>query len=133
MSVNKVILLGNVGQDPIVKQFSYNKGGQFQLATSETYTSKNGEKVTTTEWTNISVWGPLAEIVEKYVHKGSKLYLEGKLQSRKWTDQNNVERTITEVVAQSIQLLDSKQSDTANKVREAITEEADDPTNDLPF
>ena len=145
MSVNKVTLIGNVGQDPIVKQFSSgSKGGQFSLATSDSYTSRSGEKVTNTEWHNISVWGPLADIVEKYIHKGSKIYLEGRLQTRKWTDQNDIERSITEVIASSIQMLDKKQSDTTEQVRDAIRNQAGDssqpqydqsdtPTDDFPF
>ena len=82
MSVNKVILVGNVGRDPEIKHLD--KGvavAKFSLATTENYTSKTGEKVSTTEWHNIVAWRGLAEIVEKYVKKGSQLYIEGRIRT----------------------------------------------------
>ena len=92
MSVNKVILLGNVGKDPDVR---YPQQGQcmasFTLATSERYSTANGP-AERTEWHNIVVWGKQAEIVEKYVRKGTKLYIEGKLRTRQWEDRNAIKR-----------------------------------------
>lgn len=111
MSVNRVILLGFVGQDPMVKVFESNtKGANFSLATSKIYISNN-EKVTKTEWHNVSAYGNLADVVEKYIHKGSRLYIEGELQTRKWTDSNNIDRYITEVIANSIVFLDNKENE----------------------
>ncbi|EDL8065291.1 hypothetical protein CTA21_24560 [Salmonella enterica] len=105
--VNKVILLGNVGQDPELR--TMNNGDQvanLTLATSEVWNDKNtGEKKEQTEWHRITFWRKAAEIVGKYVTKGSKLYVEGKLQTRKWTDQQGVERYTTEVVCEELQLM----------------------------
>lgn len=105
MSVNKAILIGNVGKDPEVRHLSDTKVANFTLATSESYTSKSGEKVTTTEWHNIVVWRGLAEVVEKYVSKGSKLYVEGKIFTRSWDDKDGVKRYKTEIQADTIQIL----------------------------
>ena len=94
--VNKVILIGNVGADPDVK---YLEGGvavaRFSLATSEVYNNKNGERVTQTEWHNIVLWRNLAQIAEKYVRKGMMLYIEGRIRTRSWDDQNGVKRYTT--------------------------------------
>lgn len=100
-SVNKVILVGNVGQDPEVRQFQ--NGGQvcsFSLATSENWKDKNtGEKREKTEWHRISIFNEgLVRVVQSYVKKGSKLYIEGQLETRKWQDQNGVDKYTTEVV-----------------------------------
>lgn len=96
--VNKVILIGNVGADPDVK---YLEGGiaiaRFSLATSEVYNNKNGERVTQTEWHNIVLWRNLAQIAEKYVRKGMMLYIEGRIRTRSWDDQNGVKRYTTEI------------------------------------
>lgn len=110
MSVNKVILLGNVGKDPDIR---YPQQGQcvasFPLATSERYDSPTGA-TERTEWHNIVVWGKQAEIVEKYVRKGTKLYVEGKLRTRMWEDRNAIKRYITEVYADTFELLGSRSS-----------------------
>lgn len=101
--VNKVILLGNVGKDPVIKALSSgDKVASFSIATSETWKDKGtGEKREKTEWSNIVIYNEgLIGIVEKYVKKGSKLYIEGALQTRKWTDQSGVEKYTTEVVLQ---------------------------------
>ncbi|MEO0551108.1 MAG: single-stranded DNA-binding protein [Pseudomonadota bacterium] len=100
-SVNKVILVGNVGQDPEVRQFQ--NGGQvcsFSLATSENWKDKNtGERREKTEWHRISIFNEgLVRVVQNYVKKGSKLYIEGQLETRKWQDQNGVDKYTTEVV-----------------------------------
>ncbi|MFT6333144.1 MAG: single-strand DNA-binding protein [Lentimonas sp.] len=117
MSVNKVILVGNLGQDPEIK--STNDGRElatFSLATSEFWKDKNtGEKRDKTEWHRIVVFSQgLVGIIKNYVKKGSKIYIEGQLQTRKWTDNSGVEKYTTEIVLQnfnsSLQLLDSKNS-----------------------
>lgn len=106
MSVNKVILVGNVGKDPEVR---YLEGGtavcSFPLATSETYRNRDGDRVTTTEWHNVVLWRGLAEIAEKYVRKGSQLYIEGKIRTRSWDDRDGNKRYTTEVIADTMQML----------------------------
>ena len=109
MSLNKVILIGNVGKDPEVKYVGTDKVANFTLATTETWKDRNGEKKENTEWHNIVVWRNSADVVEKYVKKGSQLYVEGKLTTRKWTDQSGNVRYTTEIQAQSIQLLGRKE------------------------
>lgn len=114
-SVNKVILVGNLGKDPEVRS---TQNGQkivnFTLATSETWRDRqSGERREKTEWHRVAVFNPnLAEIAERYLRKGSKVYVEGQLQTRKWTDQNGQERYTTEVVLQQFRgdltLLDSR-------------------------
>lgn len=107
MSVNKVILLGRVGKDPNVR---YPQPGQpiasFSLATSERYSAGNGtESTERTEWHNVVTWGRNAEIVERYVKKGSLVYVEGKLRTRVWEDQNQIKRYVTEVYVDNLELL----------------------------
>lgn len=108
--VNKVILIGNVGADPEVR---YLDGGvavaNLRLATTESYKNKNGEKVDQTEWHNIVLWRGLAEIVEKYVKKGMRLYIEGRIRTRSWDDQNGVKRYTTEIYADNMQMLSNRQ------------------------
>ena len=106
MSVNKVFLIGNVGKDPEVRHIDSGVAvANFPLATSETYTAKNGEKVTATEWHNIVVWRGLAEIVEKYVKKGRQLFIEGRIRTRSYDDKDGKKRYITEIYADTLQLL----------------------------
>jgi len=114
--INKAIILGNLGKDPEVRTFSDgNKVCNFSVATSESWKDKqSGEKKEKTEWHNISIHGPLADIAERYLKKGSKVYLEGKLQTRKWQDQSGNDRYSTDVVLQGfgakMEMLDSKPS-----------------------
>ncbi len=111
MSVNKVILVGNVGKDPEMKYFDNDVAkANFSLATSERgYTTSGGTQVPErTEWHNIVCWRGLAQIAEKFVKKGTLLYVEGKIRSRSYDDQNGVKRYITEVVADNIELLSRK-------------------------
>jgi single-strand DNA-binding protein len=106
MSVNKVILIGNVGKDPEVRYLDNNLPiCKLSLATSEVYKNKAGEKVTTTEWHNVILWRGLAEIAEKYVKKGSQVYIEGRLRTRSYDDKDKVKRYTTEIVADVMQLL----------------------------
>ena len=102
-SVNKVILVGNLGRDPEIRTMqNRNKVANLSLATSERWFDKQtGERREKTEWHRVVIFNEkLIEVVEQYVHKGSKLYLEGQLQTRKWTDQSGVEKYSTEVVLQ---------------------------------
>jgi len=108
MYVNKVILVGNAGRDPEVRYVDQNTPvANFTLATTERgYTTQNGTTVPErTEWHNIVVWRGLAKVVESYVRKGSSLYIEGKIKTRNWTDQNGVVRYTTEIFADDLQLL----------------------------
>ena len=112
MSVNKVILLGHVGQVQI-KSFDGQNGPRkcatFSLATSERYKDRNGNLVNNTEWHNIVSWNH-AELCEKYVTKGTQLYLEGKLRTRSWEDKDGNTRYVTEIMADVLQLLGKKES-----------------------
>ena len=107
--VNKVILVGVLGKDPETKTFA--NGGsltQFSIATSETWTDKNtGERKEQTEWHNIVLQNRLGEIAQQYLKKGSKVYIEGSLNTRKWTDQNGQERYTTQIKGSQLQMLDS--------------------------
>ena len=108
--VNKAIIIGRLGNDP---EMRYMPNGEpvanISIATSETWNDKNtGEKREKTEWHRVTAYRRAAEIIGQYTRKGSKLYVEGKLQTRKWTDNNGVDRYTTEIIADSVQLLDSR-------------------------
>lgn len=108
MSLNKVMLIGNVGKEPEVRYVEQGVAvGSFSMATTErAYTLQNGTQVPErTEWHNIVVWRRLAETVEKYVHKGDKLYVEGQLRTRSYDDRNGVKRYVTEVWADNLEML----------------------------
>ena len=110
MSLNKVMLIGNVGAEPEVRYVEQGVPvASLRLATTERgYTLQNGTQVPErTEWHNIVVWRRLAEIVEKYVHKGDKLYIEGQLRTRTWDDRNGVKRYTTEIWAENMEMLSS--------------------------
>ena len=132
--VNKVILIGNVGADPDVK---YLEGGiaiaRFSLATSEVYNNKNGERVTQTEWHNIVLWRNLAQIAEKYVRKGMMLYIEGRIRTRSWDDQNGVKRYTTEIYGDNLQMLSRKQDNGETHMPQAPDLSGSDDSDDLPF
>ncbi len=108
--INKVILVGNVGGDPEVRTTESGvKVARIRLATSERYTDKqSGERKELTEWHTITLWRGLADVVDRYVHKGSQLYIEGRLRTREWTDTNNIKRYTTEILADNMQLLGSR-------------------------
>jgi single-strand DNA-binding protein len=109
MSVNKVILVGRLGKDPETR---YTSSGQavcnFSLATDETYKDRAGERQKRTEWHKIVVWGKQAEIAQQYLHKGSLLYLEGRIQTRQWDDKEGQKRTTMEIVASNFRMLGGK-------------------------
>lgn len=113
MAVNKVILLGNVGVEPKIRQTQDGtQCAQFSLATTDrAFKTANGTQVPErTEWHNVVAWRGLAGVVEKYVHKGTKVYIEGKLKTRKYNDKSNIERYITEVHVDQLELLGSQSS-----------------------
>lgn len=106
-SVNKVILIGNLGKDPEVRHLENGAVvANFSIATSETYKDKNtGQKIENTDWHDVVVWRGLAEIVEKYVRKGHKVYVEGKLKKRSWQDKEGNTRYTTEIIADELTIL----------------------------
>ncbi|MBQ2243748.1 MAG: single-stranded DNA-binding protein [Bacteroidales bacterium] len=113
MSLNKVMLIGNVGKDPEVRHLeSGATTASFTLATTERYKDKNGETKDQTEWHNIVCWRALADLVEKYVRKGSQLYIEGRIRTRSYTDRDGNTRYITEITADNLQMLGRKESGT---------------------
>ena len=148
--VNKVILVGNLGKDPEVKHLESGRAvANFSLATSETYKNKQGERVTNTEWHNIVLWSPLAELAEKYLKKGSQVFIEGKITTRNYDDKDSITRYITEVVGREMTFLGGGASQTSNpqeatsatssETNAGTTETAGAPsvasndTDDLPF
>ena len=139
--VNKVILIGNVGKDPEVKHLDNGLViTKFPLATSETY-KKDNEKVTTTEWHNIVLFKVQAELAEKYVKKGDALFIEGKIKTRSWDDQDGNKRYMTEIHGLTMQFLgggSGKSEDTTSTQGTNVNEGSDNGTSlgeedDLPF
>ena len=144
MSVNKVILIGNVGKDPEVRHLDKDVAvASFSLATSESYTNRNGEKVTTTEWHNIVAWRGLAKIIEQYVKKGDRLFIEGRIRTRSWDDKDGNKRYTTEIYADNMEMLGGRNQESYQNqgtsapppVAENQPESTFDsaPEDDLPF
>jgi len=129
MAVNKVILLGRLGSDPELKYSKSNKAfAKVSLATSEKWKDQNGQYQESTEWHRLVFWGKLAETVEKYLRKGSRIYLEGRLKTNKWDTTEGEKRETTEISVMSIDFLDPKPS------AEGQTQHpAQDAADDLPF
>ena len=107
MSLNKVMLIGNVGKDPEVRHLDSGVATTtITVATSESYTDKtSGQRVTNTEWHNVVLWRQLAELAEKYIRKGTQIFVEGKIRSRSWDDKDGQKRYTTEVIADNVRLL----------------------------
>ena len=136
-SLNKVMLIGRLGRDPEIR---YTQSGQavanFSIATDETYMGKDGQKVEKTEWHKIVVWGKQAEFCGNYLSKGRLIYVEGKIETRKWQDQNGQDRYSTEIKAVTIQALDKKPDGQGGQQRSAQPTEqynANDDLGQLPF
>ena len=105
-SLNKVLLIGNVGKDPEIKTLEGgNKIGNITLATSFAYTDRNGQRKEETEWHTLITYGKLSDVVEKYIRKGSLLYVDGRLHTRSWEDENGKTRYRTDIIANGIQML----------------------------
>lgn len=132
-SVNRVFLVGHVGGDPEVRQTpSGTAVANLSLATNEVRRNKGGEDIESTEWHRIVVWGKQAEFVQSYVKKGQLLFIEGRLQTRKWEDRNGVERRTTEVVSETLTMLGtSKASGEPPGDADATDQPPDD--DDIPF
>ena len=108
--VNKAILVGNLGKDPEIRHLDNGVAvANFSLATTESYTNKQGERVNQTEWHNVVLWRGLADIAEKYLKKGNSVYIEGKIITRKWEDKDGNVRYSTDIVADKMTMLGSKQ------------------------
>lgn len=145
--INKVIIVGNLGKDP---ELRYTPQGQavvnFPVATSENWTDKGGQKQERTEWHKIVVWGKLGELCSKYLSKGRKAFIEGRLQTRAWDDKEGQKRYTTEIVANNVQFLDSAagsgaerssshggQSDTDPFGQAPDFDQAPSASDDIPF
>ena len=135
--MNKVMLIGNVGKEPEIRYYEADQAvAQFPLATTERgYTLQNGTQVPAhTDWHNIVLWRGLAKVAEKYVHKGDKLYIEGRIRYRSYDDKKGQRRYVTEVLGENMELLSSKQAasdtvaDTLNQPRQHGSDD-----NLLPF
>jgi len=143
-SINKVILIGNLGQDP---ELRYTSSGvavaSFSMATSESWKDQDGNVQEKTQWHKLVAWRKLAEIVGEYLKKGSKVYIEGRIQYRSYDDKNGVKRDITEIVVDQMLMLDSKGGSHANSgasaavaaspTQQSVEEACPDKADDLPF
>lgn len=135
--VNKVILLGNLGKDPEVRTLGDGvKVANFPMATSETYKDKTGQRVEQTEWHNIVLWRSLAEVAEKYLRKGTQIYIEGRLRTRSWGEEGN-KKYITEIVGENFTILSRKKDDeSAPRTENTGSTNTSTPSSgsdDLPF
>ncbi|MBK6732271.1 MAG: single-stranded DNA-binding protein [Bacteroidetes bacterium] len=140
--VNKVILIGHLGKDPEVRNFEGgNMTAKFSLATTESYRDKTGNRVESTEWHNIVLWSKLAEVASKYLHKGSQVYIEGKIRNRSYDDKDGNKKYITEVVVDTFTMLDKKPTsgssdgDVNSTDSHSNSNESSNPApdDDLPF
>ena len=134
-TLNKVMLIGHLGDD--VKMHYFDDGacvGRFSLATNESYTNKQtNERVTNTEWHNVVVRNNAAEICEKYLSKGDKVYIEGRIKSRKWQDDKGVERYSTEILCNEFTFLSTKSDASSASKNEMTASEPPMDNSDLPF
>ena len=141
--VNKVILVGNLGQKP---EITYTKDSKpiasFSIATSESWKDKTtGDMVEKTEWHNVTFFGRIAEVAEKYLDKGSKVFVEGKLQTDKWEDENGNKRSATKIIGNNMQMLDSRGSNNSSSFDESSAAQNEAPASqegsfseeDIPF
>lgn len=140
--VNKAIVVGNLGQDPEIKYMtSGDPVCNISVATTDEWKDKQGDKQSKTEWHRVVFFRKLAEIAGEYLKKGSQVYIEGKLQTRKWQDQNGVDKYTTEIVANEMQMLGGRQPEAASGANEyensgdvpAPSKKADDFDDSIPF
>lgn len=134
--INKVQIIGNLGGDPETREVNDTKVSSFSVATSESYKNKEGEKVVDTEWHNVVLWGGLATVAEKYLKKGTQVYVEGSLKTRKWQDKEGNDKYKTEIVGRTLKMLGSKDSGStytpeAKETKPASKQEPN--PDDLPF
>ena len=139
MSVNKVTLIGRVGRDPEVRYMPNGEAvANFSIATSESWKDKNGERVTKTEWHNVTLYRKLAEIAGQYLKKGSQVYIEGKIQSRKYTGKDGIERTAYEIIGSEMKMLGGNTGTESvqappTKQDQTAPVQADNFEDDIPF
>ena len=134
--VNKVILIGNLGKDPEVRYLDSGVAvANFSLATTESYKNKEGERVSQTEWHNVVLWRGLAEVAEKWLKKGSSVYIEGKIRSRKWEDKEGNTRYTTEILGDNMTMLGKKDDNSAQSTPSSSEESVpqEEKGDDLPF
>lgn len=141
--VNKVILLGNLGKDPEVRAIDNGrKVARFTLATTESYRNQQGERVDQTEWHNVVFWGPVVDVIEKYLKKGNQVYIEGKINNRSYDDKDGVKKYITEIVGQNLTLLggrpqssggDNESNGSTSYASPSEPSSAASASDDLPF
>ena len=137
--VNKVILIGNLGKDPEVRYLDSGVAvANFSLATTESYKNKEGERVSQTEWHNVVLWRGLAEVAEKWLKKGSSVYIEGKIRNRKWEDKDGNTRYTTEILADNMTMLGKKDAGSSETSESTTTPTEESSTqeekgDDLPF
>ena len=136
--VNKVILVGNLGKDPEVRYLDSGVAvANFSLATTENYKNKQGEKVSQTEWHNIVLWRGLAEVAEKWLKKGSSVYIEGKIRTNKWEDKEGNTRYNTEILADNMTMLGNRTNADVSDKNDIKTaseiKSVNDENDDLPF
>jgi len=139
-SLNKVMLIGNLGKDPEVRfTTSGTAVASFSIATSERFKGKSGDWEERTEWHNVVLWGKLAEIAGEYLAKGKTVYIEGRLQTRKWQDRDGKDRYTTEIVGEKMQMLSAKGDGGARNSgggaspATSFEEPAFNPDDDIPF
>ena len=134
-TLNKVILIGRLGQDPkLAHTTSGHPVATFSLATDESYKDKDGTKVDRAEWHRVVVWGKQSEFVTTYLTKGRQVLVEGKLQTREWTDKSQVKRYTTEIIAQRVNALDSKRDGTIPAPSDQdMPPEWDHANGEIPF
>jgi len=136
--VNKVILLGNLGKDPVVRTLeSGAKVANFSLATSRTYKGQDGNPVEETEWHNVSLWGNMADLAEKYLTKGRQVYIEGRIRTRQYDDKEGNKRSITEIVGENMSFVGNRPDGQGGPPKGAAEPPANLATplidDDLPF
>ncbi len=136
--VNKVILVGNLGNDPELRHTPNGRPvASFSIATTDLWTNKEGQQETRTEWHRIVAWGRLAEICKEYLSKGKQVYIEGRLQTRSWEDQNGQTRRVTEIVAGRMLMLGSRGVEAVSNgetdIQEKVTNATGEAGEDLPF
>ena len=141
--VNKVILVGNLGQKPEIRYTKDSKPiSSFSIATSESWKDKTtGDMVEKTEWHNVTFFGRIAEVAEQYLDKGSKVFVEGKLQTDKWEDENGNKRSATKIIGNNMQMLDSRGSNNSSSFDESSSAQNEAPASqegsfseeDIPF
>ena len=142
-SINKVILVGNLGQKPEIRYTKDSKPiASFSIATSESWKDKTtGDMVEKTEWHNVTFFGRIAEVAEQYLDKGSKVFVEGKLQTDKWEDENGNKRSATKIIGNNMQMLDSRGSNNSSSFDESSSVQNEAPASqegsfseeDIPF